>query len=104
MPNIYIEDHVEQERWDCTNKYNKWEEGEFSSDDKPKQIKILENNFCNDIIRKDEVVNTSSLGSESLSLNCEKIGVCVSVCLSPTNKDGVYVLYLFLTFYAAKTQ
>jgi hypothetical protein len=45
---------------------------------------------------------TSSLGSESISLNSEYIGVCLSVCLSPTNKDGVYVLHSFFTFYAAK--
>jgi hypothetical protein len=28
MPNIDIEDNVEQERWDYTNKYNKWEGGD----------------------------------------------------------------------------
>ncbi len=27
MPNIDIEDNVQQERWDYTNKYNKWEMG-----------------------------------------------------------------------------
>jgi hypothetical protein len=27
MPNIDIEDNVEQDRWDYTNKYNKWEGG-----------------------------------------------------------------------------
>jgi hypothetical protein len=34
MPNIDIEDNVEQERWDYTNEYNKWEGGKFSKDDK----------------------------------------------------------------------
>jgi hypothetical protein len=57
MPNIDIEDNVEQERWDYTNKYNEWEGGEFSKDDKPKQKRMLENNFCNDRIGKDEVAN-----------------------------------------------
>jgi hypothetical protein len=42
---------------DYTNKYNEWEGGEFSKDDKPKQKRMLENNFCNDRIRKDEVAN-----------------------------------------------
>ena len=27
MPNIDIEDNVEQDRWDYTNKYNEWEGG-----------------------------------------------------------------------------
>jgi hypothetical protein len=57
MPNIDIEDNVEQYRWDYTNKYNKWEGGEFSNNDEPKQNRMLENNFCNDRIRKDEVAN-----------------------------------------------
>jgi hypothetical protein len=57
MPNIDIKDNVEQERWDYTNKYNKWEGGDFSKDDKPEQYRIIENNFCNDKVRKDEVVN-----------------------------------------------
>jgi hypothetical protein len=57
MPNIDIEDNVGQERWDYTIKYNKWEGGEFSKDHEPKQNKILENKFCNDRIRKDEVSN-----------------------------------------------
>jgi hypothetical protein len=57
MPNIDIEDNVEQERWDYTKKYNEWEGGKFSNNDKPKQNRMLENNFCNDRIRKDEVAN-----------------------------------------------
>ncbi len=55
MPNI--DNNIEQERWDYTNKYNEWEGGEFSKDDKPKQNRMLKNNFCNDRIRKDEVAN-----------------------------------------------
>ncbi len=31
--------------------------GKFSNNDKPKQNRMLENNFCNDRIRKDEVAN-----------------------------------------------
>jgi hypothetical protein len=57
MPNIDIEDNVEQERWYYTIKYNKWEGEEFTKDYKPKQNRMLENNFCNDRFRKDEVVN-----------------------------------------------
>jgi len=57
MPNINIQDNVELERWDYTNKCNEWEGGEFSKDDKPKQNRMLESNFCNDRIRKDEVAN-----------------------------------------------
>jgi hypothetical protein len=57
MPNIDIEDNVEQERWDYTNKYNKWEGGDFSKDDKPKQNRMLAKDLCNDRIRKDEVAN-----------------------------------------------
>jgi hypothetical protein len=45
IPNIDIEDNVEQERWDYTNKYNKWEGGEFSKDDESKQNRMFENNF-----------------------------------------------------------
>jgi hypothetical protein len=34
MPNVDIEENVEQERWDYTNEYNKWEGGNFSVDEK----------------------------------------------------------------------
>ena len=47
MPNIDIQDNVEQYRWDYSNEYNKWEGGVFSNNDKPKQNRMLENNFCN---------------------------------------------------------
>ncbi len=59
MSNIDIEDNVEQDRQDYTNKHNGWEGGGggFSNNDKPKQNRMLENNFCNDRIRKDEVAN-----------------------------------------------
>jgi hypothetical protein len=57
MPNIDIEDNIEQKRWDYSKENNKWKGGEFSKDDAPKQNRMLENNFCNDRIRKDEVVN-----------------------------------------------
>ncbi len=53
MPNIDIEDNVKQDRWDYTNKYNECERRGFSNNDKPKQNRMLENNFCNDRIRKD---------------------------------------------------
>jgi hypothetical protein len=57
MPNVDIENNVEQERWDYTNEYNEWEGGVFSKDDKPKQNRMFENDFSNDRIRKDEVAN-----------------------------------------------
>jgi hypothetical protein len=57
MPNIDIEDNVEQDRWDYTNKYNKWEGGGFSNNDKPKQNRMLENDSCKIRIRNDEVAN-----------------------------------------------
>jgi hypothetical protein len=57
MPNIDIEDNVEQDGWDYTTKYNKWEGGNNSNNDKPKQNTMLVSDFCNDRIRKDEVAN-----------------------------------------------
>jgi hypothetical protein len=57
IPKIDIEDSVEQDRWDYSNKYNKWEVGGFSNNDKPKQNRMLESDFCNDRIRNDEVAN-----------------------------------------------
>ncbi len=56
MPTIDIEDNVEQERWDYTNKTT-YGKGEISKDDEPKQNGMSENNFCNDRIRKDEVAS-----------------------------------------------
>jgi hypothetical protein len=41
MPNIDIEDNVEQERWDYTNKHNEWEGGGgISNDDEPKKNRM----------------------------------------------------------------
>jgi hypothetical protein len=57
MPNIDIEDNIEQDRCDYSNEYNKWEGGEFSNNYEPKQNRMSENNSCNDRIRKDEVTN-----------------------------------------------
>jgi hypothetical protein len=69
MPNIDIEDDVEQDRWDYTNKYNKQEEGRFSNNDEPKQNRILENDFCNDRIRNDKVANIILLFSRKNKLD-----------------------------------
>jgi hypothetical protein len=57
MPNVDIEENVEQERWDYTNEYNKWEEGDFSVDEEHNQNRILATEACIDRIRKDEVAN-----------------------------------------------
>jgi hypothetical protein len=38
MPNIDIEDNVEQDRWDYSNKYNKWEGGESAKMTNPNRI------------------------------------------------------------------
>ena len=40
MRNIDIEDNVEQDRWDHSNKYNTWEGGGFSNNDAPKQNRM----------------------------------------------------------------
>jgi hypothetical protein len=37
MPNIDIENNVEQDGWDYRNKYNKWEGGGIKNNDKSKQ-------------------------------------------------------------------
>jgi len=55
--NIEIEDNVEQDGWDYSNNYHKWEGGGIRNNDKPKQNRILENYFCSDRIRNDEVAN-----------------------------------------------
>jgi hypothetical protein len=87
MPKIDIGDNAEQDRWDYSNECNEWEGGGIRNNDEPKHNRMLENYFCNDRIRNDEVANillsfnrknkldnscnTSSLGSESLTLNSE---------------------------------
>jgi hypothetical protein len=38
MPNIDIEDNVEQDRWDYSNEYNKWEGGESKTMISPNRI------------------------------------------------------------------
>jgi hypothetical protein len=75
MFNIDIEENVVQERWDNSNKCKKWEGGAFSNDDKPKQNRIIENNFCNDRIRKDEVANILLSFNRSNKLNNLRIRV-----------------------------
>jgi hypothetical protein len=57
MPNIDIENYVEQARWDYSNECNKWEGGGIRNNDKPKQNRMLENYVCNDRIKNDEVAN-----------------------------------------------
>ncbi len=57
MPNIHIENYIEQDRWDYSNECNKWEGGGIRNNDKPKQNRMLENYVCNDRIRNDEVAN-----------------------------------------------
>jgi hypothetical protein len=57
MPNIDIENNVEQDRWDYCNEYNKWEGGGITNNDEPKQNRMLENYVCNDRVRNDEVAN-----------------------------------------------
>jgi hypothetical protein len=37
MPNIDIENNVEQDRWDYSNEYKEWEGGGIINNDKPKQ-------------------------------------------------------------------
>jgi hypothetical protein len=57
MPNIDIEDNVEQERWDYSDKYYKCEGGGINHNNKPKQNRMLETYFCNERIRNDELAN-----------------------------------------------
>ncbi len=57
MPNIDIKDNIEQDRWDYSNEYNKWEGRGIRNNDKPEQNRMLENYFCIDKIRNDEVAN-----------------------------------------------
>jgi hypothetical protein len=57
MPKIDIEENVEQDRWDYSNKYNEWKGGGIQNNDEPEQNGMLDNYFCNNIIRNDEVAN-----------------------------------------------
>ncbi len=57
MPNIDIENDLEQDRWDYSNEYNNWEGGGIRNHDKPEQNRMLENYVSNDRIRNDEVAN-----------------------------------------------
>jgi hypothetical protein len=57
MPNIDIENYVEQDRWVYSNEYNKWEGGGIRNNDRPDQNRMLENYICNDRIRNDQVAN-----------------------------------------------
>ncbi len=57
MPNIDIENIIEQDRWDYRNEYNEWEGRGIRNNDKPKQNRMVENYVCNDRIRNDVVAN-----------------------------------------------
>jgi hypothetical protein len=57
MPNIGIENNVEQDRWEYSNEYNEWEGGGIRNNVKPKQNRMLESYVCYDRIRNDEVAN-----------------------------------------------
>jgi hypothetical protein len=70
MPNIDIENYVEQDRWDYSNECNKWEGGGLRNNDEPKQNRMLINYVCNDRIRNDEVANILlSLNRKNTSAN-----------------------------------
>ncbi len=56
-PNTNIDNYVEEDRWDYSNEWNKWEGGGLSNNYEPKQNRMLENYVCNDIIKNDEVAN-----------------------------------------------
>ena len=55
--NIDIDNDVEEDRWDYSNEWNKWEGGGLRNNYEPKQNRMIENYVCNDIIRNDEVAN-----------------------------------------------
>jgi hypothetical protein len=55
VPNIDIENYVEEDRWDYSNECNKWEGGGIRNNYKPEQNRMLENYVCNDRIKNDEV-------------------------------------------------
>jgi hypothetical protein len=57
MPNIDIENYIEQDWWDYSNECNEWEGWEIRNNDKPEQNRMLENYICNDRIKNDEVAN-----------------------------------------------
>jgi hypothetical protein len=40
MPNIDIENNVEQDRWNYSNEYNKWEGGGIRNNKEPKQNRM----------------------------------------------------------------
>ncbi len=40
MPNIDTENNVEQDRWDYSNEYNKWEGGGIRNNEEPKQNRM----------------------------------------------------------------
>jgi hypothetical protein len=52
MPNIDIENYIEQDRWDYSNECNEWEGRGFKNYDKPEQNRMLENYVCIDRIKK----------------------------------------------------
>ncbi len=57
MPNIDIENYVEEDRWDYSNECNKWKWGGLRNNYEPEHNRMLENYVCNDRIRNDEVAN-----------------------------------------------
>ncbi len=57
MPNIDLENYVDEDMWDCSNESNKWEGGGLRNNYEPEQNRMLENYDCNDRIRNDEVAN-----------------------------------------------
>ncbi len=57
MPNIDIENYLEQDRWDYSNECNEWEGGGIRNNDGSEQNRMSEIYVCNDRIRNDEVAN-----------------------------------------------
>jgi hypothetical protein len=57
MPNIDIEENVEQGRWDYTYDYNKWEGGDFSIHEEYNHNRMLAKQACVDKISKEKVAN-----------------------------------------------
>ncbi len=54
MPNIDIENYLEEDRWDYSNECNEWEWGGLRNNYKPKQNRMLEKYVCTDIMRNDK--------------------------------------------------
>ncbi len=54
---IDIDHYVEQDRWEDSNEYNKWEGGGLRNNYEPNQNRMLDNDVFNDRIRNDEVAN-----------------------------------------------